>query len=150
MEIKDFEYKEMDEMQEVWNALEDAGDEPFYKTHYELTEYDSRFTPQQWKLFLSYPQVADYINSEMQIMYQAKLRTLINELNSDTKSTGTPQAINAVHNIIEKGQENKKEGPAFIYCMVPLNEQEIHSPNVQVLESNPFNDNFNSIKNNNK
>lgn len=147
MQIKDFEYEEMEAMQEVWNALEKSGGHPFYKTHYELAEYDTRFSPQQWKLFLTYPQVADYINSEMQIMYQTKMRTLISELNSETKSTGTPQAINAIHSIIEKGQGSKKEGPVFIYCMVPCNDQEIHSPNVEVLERNPFDDSFNALKN---
>jgi hypothetical protein len=122
------------EMQEEWNKVEDA----FYKTHYDLareTKYDS----QSWKKFLTHPMVADFIQSEMILIQQAKYRGLLKDLDSNARSTGLPQLLNALAGQVEKTNKSD-EGPIFIYMHVPLNEQEEHAPNAFTADSDAIKD----------
>lgn len=147
MDIKEFKNPMFVSMQETWNELEASETSPFYLSHYDLAAYNSKFTAHEWKQFLTEPNVVDYINAEVRLMYQTKMRLLIKGLDNNSKSTGTPQAINAIHSILEKTPDEQKTGPIFVYCMVPLSSQELHAKNVKVLEENPFDENFNAVKN---
>ncbi len=117
------------QMQDAWNTIDDA----FYKTHYELSELTA-FDALSWRKFLTHPKVTDWLNQEMALVQQAKLRSLMKDLDNNSKSTGLPQLINALSNQVDKKTKNA-DGPIFIYTYVPLNKQEINAPNVQLAET---------------
>jgi hypothetical protein len=124
----------LQEMQDAWNQMPDA----FYKTHFELSA-ETRFDALSWRKFLTHPAVVDWLNQEMSIVRQAKLRNLLKDLSSDTKSTGLPQLINALASQEDKVTKNT-EGPVFVYMLTPLNDQEEHAPNVQHADHNALED----------
>lgn len=126
----------MDSMVDEWNKLTEAGKEPFYLDHYELSELTS-FDANDWKNFLRHPDVAQWLNEELEVLQQAKLRLLTKDLDSNSRSTGLPQLMNTLYNRIDQ-QKNTKSGPAFIYCFVPLNAHEEGAENVEILKNNPF------------
>ncbi len=117
--------KKFKEMQKEWNDIPDA----LFMTHYELSAITS-FDALSWRKFLTHPAVVDYFNEEMAVIQQTKLRTLINEADVNSKSTGLPQLINAIAGQLDR-QTIHKEGPVFIYTYVPLNEQEKQAQNVR-------------------
>lgn len=125
------------EMQESWNKVDDA----FFKDHYELskiTGYDAL----EWRKFYSHPKVVDWMAQELMMLQNAKLRTLMRDLDGNTRSTGLPQLINTLATQTEKASKKNTDGPIFIYTYIPLNEQEKHSPNVQNKESDTSEDIF--------
>ena len=125
------------EMMDIWNDLQNAGMNPLGMTHYELAKKSS-YSTQEWKEFLTEPNVVDAMNEELRMLQRAKLQTLVQSLESDTKSTGVAQVITALNNNLNKEIDKKASGPAIIYTFVPLNEQEQKSPNVRMLDHNPF------------
>ena len=53
------------------------------------------------------------------------------------KNTGQAQLLNTLLN--QTKQNNKKEGPVFIYTQIPLNEAEQHAENVVMVDGiDPF------------
>lgn len=113
------------DLQEKWNNIEDA----FFLTHYELAAL-TNYAPTDWRTFLMHPEVAAWMESELGLMREAKLRLLLKDITSNSKSTGLPQLINTLSAGKEK-QGRDDSGPVFIYMHVPLNSQEQHAPNVQ-------------------
>jgi hypothetical protein len=63
------------------------------------------------------------------------LRKLASDV-SDSRSVGQAQLINAMQKLTEN--KTTKEGPAFIYCYVPLAETQRKAPNVQIVETDVF------------
>lgn len=122
------------EMQDAWNTIEDA----FFKTHYELSE-ETTYDALSWRSFLTHPKVTDWLNQEMSVVQQAKLRALMKDLDGNSKSTGLPQLINALSNQVDKTAKSM-DGPIFIYTYVPLNEQEKHAENVRFAEADIIKD----------
>lgn len=122
------------EMQDIWNQIPDA----FFKTHYELSAL-STFDALSWRKFLGHPAVVDWLNEEMSLVRQAKLRSLLKDLSGDTKSTGLPQLINALAAQEDKVTKNS-EGPVFVYMMTPLNDQEENAPNVRHADNHALED----------
>ena len=118
----------MQKMQEEWNNRPDA----FYLDHYKLAE-KSNFSALKWREFLCHPKVVDWLNQEMTLVQQSKLRLLIRDLDEDSRSVGLSQLINTLSSRLDK-KEKVDTGPIFIYTMVPLNEQEEHAPNVAIAE----------------
>ena len=127
----------MYEMLQAWNALEDAKRSPITMSHYELAD-GTGMSPQAWKAFLTHPRVADAINEEFILMQQAKMRYLIDNVDKDSKSVGLAQQFNAISSNLSRNESKEDSGPKFIYTFVPLNEQEQKSPNVVMLDHNPF------------
>lgn len=125
------------EMMDSWNKLQDAGINPMGLTHHELAKR-TQYSGQEWKEFITDPAVVDAMNEEFRMLQRAKLQTLVTSLEADTKSTGVAQVITALNNNLNKEMEKKASGPAIIYTFVPLNEQEMMSPNVRILDHNPF------------
>lgn len=123
------------EMQDEWNRIPDA----FYKTHYELAQLAPKYDALSWKKFLTHPQVVDFLNSEMVLIQQAKFRSLLKDLDSNSRSTGLPQLLNSLAGQLEK-KNNADEGPIFIYMHVPLNNQEEHAPNANTANSDAIKD----------
>lgn len=115
------------QMQKAFNDIPEA----IYKDHYELSRLTD-FSAHSWKEFFTHPKVADWMNNEMILISQQKLRLLIKDIDSNTKSTGLPQLINTLSNQLENKGKNK-DGPVFIYAYIPLNEQEKHAPNAKTV-----------------
>lgn len=115
------------QMQDAFNEIEDA----LYKSHYDLAK-ETSYSATSWKNFLTHPKVADWLAEEMRLVAQTKLRLLLKDIDSDTKSTGLAQLINTIGNQVD-GQDDKKDsGPIFVYAFIPLTTQEEHAPNVRI------------------
>lgn len=125
------------EMLDEFNRMEALGLEPITLTHHELAKRTS-FSSQEWKEFVTHPAVVDAMNQEFIMLQRTKLQKLVGSLDVDTKSTGVAQVITALNNNLNKEVEKKASGPAIIYTFVPLNDQEQKSPNVVMLNHNPF------------
>lgn len=112
------------ELQELMNGI---GQNALYMSHYELAE-QTGMSPISWKRFLMDPRVAAFINEEMDLLKRAKVSTMLSTVDTN-KNTGQAQLLNTLLN--QTKQSDRKEGPVFIYTHVPLNDQEIHAPNVR-------------------
>jgi len=120
----------MRQMQDAFNEIPDA----LYKDHYELAKVTT-FSATSWKNFLTHPKVADWLTEEMKLVAQTKLRLLLKDIDSDTKSTGLAQLINTIGNHVDGTEDKKDTGPVFVYAFIPLNPQEEHAPNVRISEN---------------
>lgn len=119
----------MQQMQESFNKIDGA----IYKDHYELSS-ETEFSALSWKNFLTHPKVTDWLIKEMNLIQQSKLRLLIRDIDSNTKSTGLPQLINVLSGLDNK--KKKDDGPIFIYTYIPPNDQEKHAKNVKIADEN--------------
>lgn len=103
------------------------GEQALYLTHYQLAAETRIKDPVQWKAFLTDPRIADYINSEMNLIRTASINEIIHKA-PNSKSVGQAQLINALVKIDENSAD--KSGPVFIYSYVPLNAEQEFAPNV--------------------
>lgn len=104
------------------------GQEGLFLNHYELAEQTMISEPMVWKSFLTDPRTVDYISSEMNIIRNSAINAMVAAAPGST-SVGQSQLINALDKINDK--ESHKDGPAFIYCYVPLNREQKEAPNVR-------------------
>lgn len=112
-------------MQVDYNRL---GYDALFMTHYQLSSMTS-YTPIQWKEFITDPRVSAFISEEMELLKKAKVASMLRD-SDRSKNVGQAQLLNTLLNQT-KGMD-KKEGPAFVYCWVPLNSNEQHATNVEV------------------
>lgn len=105
--------------------------------HYDLAEVTEFNNPNDWKLFLQNEFVAKYVKDEFNAIQDSELRKLIMNI-SDSNSVGKAQIINSLQKLLSENNGDQKSGPAFIYTYIPLNENEMHADNVEVLDSDPF------------
>lgn len=115
----------MERMQQAFNRI---GFDALFMTHYQLSTL-SEYTPIQWKEFITDPRVSAFINEELDLLKKSKVASMLRDVER-SKNVGQAQLLNTLLNQT-KGSE-KKEGPAFVYCWVPLNENEQHATNVEV------------------
>ena len=123
----------MIEMQDAFNLL--GGDAIVYD-HYELEQMTS-IPSYRWKEFLTDPRVSDYLNKELELMKQNKLRKALAQLDTNAKTPGAAQVLNALLSA-NKETAAKKEGPAFVYCYIPLSKEEKTADNVKIINKDPF------------
>ena len=121
------------EMQVKWNEIPDA----IYKDHYSLEKL-STYNAGSWRQFMAHPAVQDWINQETVALQQAKYRSLLKDLDGNSRSTGLPQLMNTLQNAL--GSKVEDTGPIFIYTYVPLTEEEKHAPNVRIAKHNIIED----------
>lgn len=88
-----------------------------------------------WKEFLLLPEVQDWMQSEMAVIQNAELQNMAKNA-SESRSTGQAQLMSALQKLNEKTAT--KEGPAFIYCYVPVNSEQEQADNVVMLDKDPF------------
>lgn len=119
--------------QEAYNELNP--EEAMFMNHYELAA-DTGIAPDVWKRFLQHHKVADWMKSEMNVFKQAQMKKLIKKTTTESKSVGTAQMINALSKNMD--DTTQKDGPVFVYCYIPLNQDELHAPNVRVMATDPF------------
>lgn len=105
--------------------------------HYDFAEVTDIDDPQEWKEFLQIEPIAEYITEEFNAIQDSELRKLILDINNSS-SVGKAQLINALQKQLKENAGSEKSGPAFIYTYVPLNPEEQHADNVEVLDSDPF------------
>ena len=117
---------------ECWEVFTGLGEEGLYMNHYQLSQATTIHDAIQWKLFLTDPQVVDYISTEMNIIRTAAINDMVHKA-PDSNSVGQSQLINALGKLDEKA--TKKEGPVFIYSYVPLNEEQKYAPNVRTVNA---------------
>lgn len=125
--------KEM-KMEEEFLGL---GKQGLTMNHYDLAEATSFHDPIDWKRFLQNEYVAKYVKDEFTAIQDSELRKLIMNI-SDSSSIGKAQLINALQKLLSENNGDQKSGPAFIYTYIPLNEEELHADNVEVLKRDPF------------
>lgn len=104
--------------------------------HYDLAEKTTIKDAQDWKLFLTDPEINKWIQTELNVLQSAELNKLLQNI-SESQSTGKAQIITALSKLLEDSP-NEKTGPAFIYSYVPLNEQQEQAENVIKLDIDPF------------
>lgn len=124
-----------EQKQALWEQFKALGANAMGMNHYDLARMSSIRDVQLWKSFLTDPEVSAYIDQETQILTQAELRKLASDV-SDSRSVGQAQLINAMQKLTEN--KTTKEGPAFIYCYVPLAETQMKAPNVKIVETDVF------------
>lgn len=127
----------MDEIQkaELWEQFKLLESKAITMNHYDLARVTSIKDVQLWKKFLIDPEVTRYIDQESQLLTQAELRKLTQDV-SDSRSVGQAQLINAM----QKLNDNKttKEGPIFIYTYIPLSENQSKANNIHVESEDIF------------
>lgn len=128
--IMDLAFKEDEaeflNLQEQFNLI---GYEALFMSHYDLADR-SGDSPIEWKRFLLDPRVSAYIAEEIDMLKRTKVVAMLKDADTN-KNTGQAQLLNTLLN--QTKQDNRKEGPVFIYCYVPLNEQEQHAENVRTI-----------------
>lgn len=120
------------QFEECWNIFVSLGEEGLYMNHYQLAQATEIEDAIQWKMFLTDPQVVDYISTEMNIIRTAAINDMVHKA-PDSNSVGQSQLINALGKLDEKA--TKKEGPVFIYSYVPLNEEQKYAPNIRTVNA---------------
>lgn len=121
--------------EQLWELYKSLGADALKANHYTLAATTSISEPAIWKEFLMEQDVSDYINQETALLQQAEFRSIL--LNTTREnSVGRAQLINAMMSVNQK--QNKKEGPIIIYSYVPLNEQQMKAPNIEINKKDPF------------
>lgn len=105
--------------------------------HYNLAENTTIDDPQLWKEFITDPEISTWIREELNLIQTAELNKLLMDI-SNSHSVGQAQIISALSKLTESGENKKKKGPAYVYCYIPLNQQQEQAPNVIKLEEDPF------------
>lgn len=142
--IIDIPFKEDEEtfikLQDLFNTV---GPSALFMNHYELAEQTAESSI-DWKHFLLDPRVAAVLGEELELIKKTKVAIMLNTVDTN-KNTGQAQLLNTLLN--QTKDQDKKEGPVFIYTQVPLNEQEQGASNV-VIYKEGIKDESKSDKNN--
>ena len=121
--------------EELWALYKGLGADALKANHYTLAATTTVNDPAIWKEFLTEQDVNDYITQETAILQQAEFRSILLNTARDN-SAGRAQLINAMMSVNQK--QNKKDGPVVIYSYVPLNEQQMKAPNIEINRTDPF------------
>lgn len=121
-----------EQYKQCWKEFTALGEEGLYLSHYQLAAITTIEDILIWKEFLMDPRTVDYITSEMNIIRSAAINAMVSKA-PNSNSVGQSQLINALQKLDEKAV--KKDGPAFIYCYVPLNKEQKQAPNIISFEN---------------
>ena len=119
---------------ELFNIFKSYGANAPTMNHYDLAE-ETGIEPELWKEFLSETDVQDWIASELSIIQKAELASMVQDI-SESNSVGKAQLMKSLESI--NTETNKKEGPIFIYCYVPPNDDQRQAENFIELDHDPF------------
>lgn len=136
MKMMDIKFNEdEDEMKDMQDLMNEIGQQALFMNHYELSA-KTEISPIQWKKFLTDVRVAAFIAEELELLKKSKVAVMLKDVDTN-KNTGQAQLLNTLLN--QTKQNNKKEGPVFIYTQIPLNEAEQHAENVVMVDGiDPF------------
>lgn len=118
-----------EQYEECQKQFLELGEAAFEMSHYRLAMETYIPDAQVWKAFLMDPRTVDFVNSEMNIIRNAAINEIVKQ-SPNSKSVGQAQLVNSLMKLSE--QATTKSGPTFIYCYVPLNDEQIHAPNVEI------------------
>ena len=138
MKMMDIKFNEdEDDMKDMQDLMNEIGQQALFMNHYELSA-KTEISPIQWKKFLTDVRVAAFISEELELLKKSKVAVMLKDVDTN-KNTGQAQLLNTLLN--QTKQNNKKEGPVFIYTQIPLNEAEQHAENVVMVDGiDPFED----------
>ena len=136
MKMMDIKFNEdEDDMKDMQDLMNEIGQQALFMNHYELSA-KTEISPIQWKKFLTDVRVAAFISEELELLKKSKVAIMLKDVDTN-KNTGQAQLLNTLLN--QTKQNNKKEGPVFIYTQIPLNEAEQHAENVVMVDGiDPF------------
>jgi len=120
-------------MMKIFN---DLGEEAFYLTHYDLARKNLGFSIEDWREFLRFQAVSDYINEEVNSLLDTATRKILKSVDSAKGQVGTAQLLTALNKLQSNNPD--KSGPIFIYTYVPLTKEEEQALNIVKLTSDPF------------
>jgi hypothetical protein len=129
---------EDDELQEMHEFYETREPEIFYMTHYDIATLDKNPVKlaSRWKTFITDPRVSEYISQEIRLVQQVETNKLLRGIAGKANSVGVGQTLNALLKMAES--TSVKEGPIFVYSYIPLSEEELNAPSVNILPDDPF------------
>lgn len=120
---------------QLWEVYKKLGAAALKANHYTLAATTDINDPAIWKEFLMEQDVNDYITQETALLQQAEFRSILLNTARDN-SAGRAQLINAMMSVNQK--QTKKEGPIVIYSYIPLNNQQMKAPNIEINKKDPF------------
>jgi hypothetical protein len=121
----------LEKYNELMEIAKSYGDNAFTMSHYDFAKETEENDISLWREFMLDPRTADWINSEMNLIRQAQINKIQMHA-ADSTSVGQAQLLNALSTQADKGYT--KDGPAFIYCHVPLNPDQAKSPAAKLIE----------------
>ena len=108
------------------------GKEALAMDQYDLEAVSNKsYSAQDWAEFLQEPDIRDYIKREMRVIRESSINKIIADAGT-SHSVGQAQLISALQKVADDDKE--ADGPVFIYCYVPLNDEQMHAPNVQEVD----------------
>lgn len=136
MKMMDIKFNDgEDDMKDMQDLMNEIGQQALFMNHYELSA-KTEISPIQWKKFLTDVRVAAFIAEELELLKKSKVAVMLKDVDTN-KNTGQAQLLNTLLN--QTKQNDKKEGPVFIYTQIPLNEAEQHAENVVMIDGiDPF------------
>ena len=129
-------------LNEMLTKFKQAGQDALIMNHYELADFmhihhNYKKPIDTWRQFLKEPIVEEYIKSEFAIISESNTRKIIASVDSDEKSVGKAQLINAMLAANEKSSGNR-EGNIIIYSYILPNEQQSKAKNTEIIKRDPF------------
>jgi hypothetical protein len=136
MKMMDIKFNDgEDDMKDMQDLMNEIGQQALFMNHYELSA-KTEISPIQWKKFLTDVRVSAFIAEELELLKKSKVAVMLKDVDTN-KNTGQAQLLNTLLN--QTKQNDKKEGPVFIYTQIPLNEAEQHAENVVMVDGiDPF------------
>lgn len=108
------------------------GKEALSMNQYDLEAVSSQnYSAQDWAEFLQEQDIREYIKREMRVIRESSINKIIADAGT-SHSVGQAQLISALQKVADEDKE--ADGPVFIYCYVPLNDEQMHAPNVQEVD----------------
>jgi len=123
----------LDQCNEAFNDMDASA--VVYMNHYELAEA-SDITSEEWKQFLTHPEVSDWLMDEVELMKRSQYNKMIQNANNANRSVGAAQMINALDKSLNKEVAN--DGPTFIYTYVPIAANQVNAGNIVVEDEDIF------------
>jgi hypothetical protein len=121
--------------QQHWDTLINFAPESLSWNHYDLAKNTPLSSIENWRQFLSEPEVRNWLTNERELLQEIEYARLT--LNVNERSVGQAQLINSLSKI-QENQKRTTDGPIFIYSYVPLNNEQQQAPNVHKLETDIF------------
>lgn len=136
MKMMDIKFNDgEDDMMDMQDMMNEIGQQALFMNHYELSA-KTEISPIQWKKFLTDVRVSAFVAEELELLKKSKVAVMLKDVDTN-KNTGQAQLLNTLLN--QTKQNDKKEGPVFIYTQIPLNEAEQHAENVVMVDGiDPF------------
>lgn len=131
--------------EQCWSEMKKWAPKSLSLNHYELANNTEVEDPDIWKEFLFEADVKEWLADERSLLQGAELAKLTSDV-ANSRSVGQAQLMSAMQKVTENAANNKAEGPTYIYCYIPLNEQQKHAPNVEILKSDIFRDKEETIE----